>query len=467
MFTAVVSCMATSALAHPGHPGGITSTAYEPGEVLWVAAAPVDSPLGNAGRSRQQRSDRPDDALTNQVSITLQGDWRVIRSNGIPDHEPGRFPNRGNPNRIGSQHYEFRVPAQPKITGHTTPLRMQPFGVAVNGVVFDPGAAEWWRGDHTWQYEPMSGAINLGVDQNNAHVQPNGAYHYHAIPTGLLDKLTGGQPKMVLVGWAADGFPMYGPWGYGDPKDGKSKLKKLQSSYRVKRGSRPSGPGGKYDGSFVADYEYVKGLGDLDECNGRYGVTPEFSQGTYYYVLTEGFPYVPRMYSGTPDLSFMLHGPGGGRGGPGGLGPPRRGNTGRFGPDQGFTPRSDRRERSDELASSGGSSPLPPGCPSEPSAVGEDVKLEHPRMHPRGWPPPPRHWGNDRVFGFAAFPPPPPPPFPGRFPSRLEDWTARDWDRFLEMTSSFTHVPSRRPLGWPPPPPPFWGGFPPPPPMIW
>ena len=60
---------------------------------------------------------------------------------------------------------------------------MQPFGVAVNGVVFDPGAAEWFNRDPRsgWQYEPLAGKINLGVDESFAHVQPNGAYHYHGM----------------------------------------------------------------------------------------------------------------------------------------------------------------------------------------------------------------------------------------------------------------------------------------------
>lgn len=265
----------------------------------------------------------------NKVSISVEGGFRVIKGNAIPDHNTGHFPGRGNPNRISPQNNAFRVPLNPKVADHITYLRMQPFGVAINGVVFDPAAAEWWHNDRSsmWQYEPLSGAINLGVDKNNAHVQPTGAYHYHAVPTGLLYRLSGGKPKMVLLGWAADGFPMYGPWGYTDAKNTNSPLKKITSSYRVKLGNRPSGPGGKYDGSFVADYEYVKGAGDLDECNGRFGVTPEFPQGTYYYVLTYQFPYIPRAYKGTPDPSFNTHGPGrdprGGHGGPpGGFGGP-------------------------------------------------------------------------------------------------------------------------------------------------
>jgi YHYH protein len=259
----------------------------------------------------------PDASKTNRVSITIEGDRRVIRANGLPDHETGRFPNRGNPNTIAAQNYVFRVPAKPKMAATARPVGMQPFGVAINGVVFDPAAAEWWNRDRSsgWQYEPLTSNVKLGVDQNNAHVQPTGAYHYHGLPTGLLSKIKGAKERMVLLGWAADGFPIYAPWGYSNAKDAKSALKPLKSSYRIKKGTRPSGPGGAYDGSFVADWEYVVGAGDLDECNGRVGVTPEFPEGTYHYYLTSDFPFIPRLYRGTPDQSFERHGPPGG--GPG------------------------------------------------------------------------------------------------------------------------------------------------------
>lgn len=270
---------------------------------------------------------------TNQVAITIEGEHRVIRANGLPDHAAGHFPNRGNPNRITAQSYVFRVPLKPFVSTNTTPMRMHPFGVAVNGVVFDPGAAEWWNNDRAagWQYEPMTGPIKLGLDDNSAHVQPNGAYHYHGPPSGLLAQLTGGNSKLVLLGWAADGFPIYGAWGFSDAKVANSELKKLKSSYRLKNGARPSGPGGKYDGSFVQDFEFVAGTGDLDVCNGRFGVTPEFPAGTYHYVVTEEFPFIPRLFRGTPDASFFRKGPPGGFGGPGGPGGPGGRRPG-FGP---------------------------------------------------------------------------------------------------------------------------------------
>ena len=127
-------------------------------------------------------------ADSNAVRIWEEGGSRYIRSNGIPDHPTGNFPNRGNPNTISSQSYTFRVPLKPEINQQPVSYGHDLFGVALNGIPFDPGTAEFWNSDPSsgWNYEALSGKINLGIDQNHAHVQPSGAYHYHGIPAGLL-----------------------------------------------------------------------------------------------------------------------------------------------------------------------------------------------------------------------------------------------------------------------------------------
>ena len=257
-----------------------------------------------------------------QVSITVAGDQRVIVANGLPDHRTGEFPNAENPNSVSAQSYHFTVPAQPVAKAKATILNNGPFGIAINGVLFDPGTAEYWHNDPDsgWHYDAKGDAFSLGLDANNGHVQPNGGYHYHGVPIALLARLTKGKPPaMTLLGWAADGFPIYALWGFRAAGDSTSELITLKSSYRLKSGSRPTvgdQPGGTYDGSFVEDFEYAAGSGDLDECNGRTGVTPEFPAGTYYYVLTTDYPFIPRAFRGTPDRSFQR------RGGPGG--PPGR-----------------------------------------------------------------------------------------------------------------------------------------------
>ncbi|MCB9951444.1 MAG: YHYH protein [Planctomycetaceae bacterium] len=257
--------------------------------------------------------------VPNQATTTEQGAYRIIRVNSIPEHKVGQFPNRGNPHSIEQLVTTFRVPREPQQSRTATPIRLGlNFGVAVNGVLFDPGAAEFWMGDYQsgWQYEALGGAVPLGLDTNYAHVQPTGKYHYHGLPTGLLQTLNVEADKhSPLVGWAADGFPIYAMYGFSDPQNATSEVVELQPSFRLKKGNRPAGrtgPGGTYDGTFVNDYEYVEGLGDLDECNGRACVTPEFPEGTYAYFLTQHWPTVPRSFRGTPDDSFQMGPPGGG-----------------------------------------------------------------------------------------------------------------------------------------------------------
>lgn len=228
-------------------------------------------------------------AAENRVRIWSEGEYRYVESNGIPDHATGTFPNSGNPNTITEQSHRFRMPVAPQRAAQRTPLGMHPFGVAVNGVPFDPGAAEFWNNDRQsgWQYEALSEFMHLGLDEHHAHVQPSGAYHYHGLPEGIAGP---------LLGYAADGFPIYRADSSGVA---------WRSSYRVKSGTRPSGPGGAYDGRFVQDYEFVTGAGDLDACNGREAATAEYPQGTYCYVVTPDFPFIPRCFTGTPDASFL------------------------------------------------------------------------------------------------------------------------------------------------------------------
>ncbi len=254
------------------------------------------------------------------VAIRSAGGKRVVAANGLPDHAVGDFPNRHDPVPIRPQQLALEMPLKPTAADHPVPLAMWLFGIAVNGVPFDP-SGPFWNADGAsgWQFEVLhpSNAVALGIDVNRAHTQGRGMYHYHGLPTGLLWDLTVTAPDrpMHLLGYAADGFPIYGPECPGDPTDLKSKPLRLRSSYRLRGGHRKSGPNGRHDGTFVEDFEFDPTWGDLDECNGRTGPTPEYPDGTYHYVLTDAFPFIPRLYRGTPDPSFR-HGP------PPGVSPP-------------------------------------------------------------------------------------------------------------------------------------------------
>ena len=262
--------------------------------------------------------------MKNQVTESIQGKYRVIKSNAIPNHKVGQFPNSGNPNTISAQSKTYKIPANPTKATQLTSVSMDgfgkgfpayEFGVALNGVKLEPTAAEFFGGrsrnmNSDWTLEALSTNVNLGDDCNNAHVQPTGEYHYHGTPTELIKNVDSNQ--MSQVGWAADGFPIYYKYGYVNPTNATSKVIELTSSYQLKKGNRPgdgkTAPDGTYDGTYVRDFEYIEGLGDLDIANGRFGVTPEFPNGTYYYVITDDFPSLPRYFVGTPSQDFAVGG---------------------------------------------------------------------------------------------------------------------------------------------------------------
>ena len=107
---------------------------------------------------------------------------------------------------------------------------------------------------------------------------------------GTTDLLKVGDTETVstnhspIIGWAYDGNPIYGPYGYNKQSGGP--VKKLKSGYelRTQQVNRP--PLSVYPaGFFVEDYVYT-GTGDLDQFNGRFAVTPDFPLGVYAYYTT-------------------------------------------------------------------------------------------------------------------------------------------------------------------------------------
>ena len=371
---ALASCLlASTAAAHPQH------------EQPQHAHPQQDQP-----RHDQRQPTRRDDLPPPSVSITVVDGYRVIESNGIPDHDTGSFPGPNNPNAITAQRHRFRVPVEPTRSDKLIPVTLGKFGVALNGLPFDPGAAEFYDGfGGRWQYEAKDGVIDLGLDHHHAHVQPQGSYHYHGLPRALVESLGGDDDRMRLIGYAADGYPIYSDRVHEVADDPSSPLVRIGSSYRVKSGDRPAGdgdPGGYHDGTFGADYEYVATPGGLDEANGRTGVTPEHPGGTYYYVLTDDYPFIPRHFRGRPDPSFR--GPGFRNRnfrGPGGPPADRRSTTGptgrHAGPRRGsFCRPNGRRHATREDHRPGGPHRIAGGPPHP---------FGHPPGHPSDHPPPP------------------------------------------------------------------------------
>jgi hypothetical protein len=103
------------------------------------------------------------------------------------------------------------------------------------------------------------------------------AYHIHVPPICLLAQLskhsTGHSP---IIGFMFDSFPIYGPYGFASPTGGSNTVKLMTSSYQLNmvRSNGPSTSTYKL-GSFLQDYQYVHGSGDLDMSNGRWCRTPE------------------------------------------------------------------------------------------------------------------------------------------------------------------------------------------------
>ena len=301
-----------------------TETADE--EVNCIGDYSTDNVLTNIN-SEIFNNDESVNAIS-RYSWTSNGSQRILSGNGIPNHEVGTFPNNNNPNTIREINVNKRFTLCPEIISESGLEIVGPalaIAYAINSVKFDPGTAgrcndlgecSLAQGQGNWNIEALGhDTFNFGDDMNHAHVQPNGAYHYHGMPELLVDFL-GDNQGMTLVGWASDGFPVYARYGYSNTNDSNSTIKSLIPSYRLKLqpdSNRPmvltsltGGPGqGNTSpntpiamGAFTQDYEFVEGLGVLDQCNGRFGVTPEFPSGIYYYVVTDDFPFFTRCLKG-------------------------------------------------------------------------------------------------------------------------------------------------------------------------
>ncbi len=226
------------------------------------------------------------------------------------------------PNPVSEQSQRYEVSASPQKAATATPLTLQyDNAVMLNGVKLDLLAAGCFGvGDgrigcndmsQAWRYDPMAENANFVTDSHNAHAQPDGTYHYHGDPRALYP--TDSSKESPVIGFAADGFPIFGPFIEAD-----GSIRRAKSSYQLKSGARPTGngsPGGNYDGTFIDDFEFLAGSGDLDECNGME------KDGAYGYYITESYPHVMGCFKGTPDASFQK---GGGAPNQAGGPPPRR-----------------------------------------------------------------------------------------------------------------------------------------------
>jgi hypothetical protein len=258
------------------------------------------------------------ETLSFNYSWTCANSLRSMSGNGVPNHAVtgGNFATK-----LSAQSISGSVTLSPVASSTSTAVKLP--GYAINSVKMDPATAgtctnsatsalsgcDYAGGNGTWRMEAMADPtvspwkFDFGTDVNNAHVQPNGQYHYHGMPTNLIPKLNSASTtSMTLVGWAADGFPIYANYGYTTANNASSALKVMKGSYRVKSTPDANRPSTSLFamGHFQQDWVYDASVGDLDECNGRMGVTPEFPQGIYHYYITQTYPFIQRCVKGSP-----------------------------------------------------------------------------------------------------------------------------------------------------------------------
>ena len=229
------------------------------------------------------------------IAIKTTKLFRYIKINSVLDMSLIGFPRAANKGAPESQRYTLRTPLNPLyakyLPGQSQHTEL-PFGIALNGVLITRGPDEYWRINN----HPISKNTLLKMRQRK-------------LPT--------------LIGYAADGFPIYGPYGYKLAEDSKSGLIELRTSYKLKKRSRippdnktnetknlgtassadtPSTE--KQKAKPTIEYEYIEKLGDLDDYNGRSGVTSEYPNGTYYYVIRNSYPFIPLALREEPDKTF-------------------------------------------------------------------------------------------------------------------------------------------------------------------
>jgi len=244
------------------------------------------------------------------VEITAENGSCTLSSNSIPNHDFGDG-NAFFADQAVEVDASASLPQNPSAAASTTALSLATDNaIMLNGVKLDLLAAACYGvgdaplgeeqigcfEDYPWRYDPMYAGNDFGTDTHNAHIQPDGAYHYHGSPEALFD--TTGANASGVIGFAADGFPIYGPY-----IDDEGTVRRVVSGYTLKAGERVSQegegafPGGSYDGTFRDDYVYTD-AGDLDECNGM------TRDGSYGYYVTDSFPWVLGCYTGSTDPSF-------------------------------------------------------------------------------------------------------------------------------------------------------------------
>lgn len=246
-------------------------------------------------------------------SIERSGSEYIWITEALPNHDFNDDPMHPFPreNDVKEQNDTFRIVDNPKFAPTPIPISLDYYNaILLNGALVDllsdgcccdpPGKLSCGDGiigctdiTNPWRKDPMSPLAGFFPDSHNAHSQGDGTYHYHGDPKALYNQ--SGTAESPVIGFAADGFPIYGPY-----INDRGTIRKVRSSYVPNEGSRPLGtcPGNVPIGVYIQDYHYQEGTGDLDSCNGM------TRNGQYAYYLTETYPYIIKYFRGIPHPSF-------------------------------------------------------------------------------------------------------------------------------------------------------------------
>lgn len=281
-------------------------------------------------------------SFTSSLIISSEADYCVFTSNNIPNHDVGantttgtNFASNVAPNAL---EYVLRVPRNPQRTNTASYVRkvggsLTLNGIMLNGVDLDVDSAFCYNTEFTtplqiglgtrdqcglfadWYAVPAANPDYVVLDAFTGHPF-DGRYHYHGDNESLSNLEEGdleNPPSSIVdpsgspvIGFAPDGFPIYGHYFYDTQNN---VLRKAKSSWITYTSERVA-PAGSNDpvppiatherGIFVEDWYYQEGLGDLDECNGMVD-----AYGNYGYYYTQGYPYGPLCSFGVVDESFV------------------------------------------------------------------------------------------------------------------------------------------------------------------
>jgi hypothetical protein len=283
--------------------------------------------------------------LVNCQQVEYSASNVYISTKGVPSYPTGPFLD-GNPSNATDQNAIFKFPLSPaQSTSTPTATTGGNIGVFINGVaLFDYRDGVAWNtntstlcggpgnppcGGTTYWNRDAVPAEKPGFDCSKGH-PAMGNYHHHQNPSAFKLDLNvvsticnlydadglyaiDSTQHSPLIGFAYDGFPIYGAYGYQN-NNGTGAITRIKSGYALRNiavrthwadgTDVPDGPAVSstyFLGYFREDYEFVThtGMDDyLDEHNGRFCVTPEYPNGTYAYFATvnsdwtSAYPYV-------------------------------------------------------------------------------------------------------------------------------------------------------------------------------